>query len=152
VVGDGIERGRLEKAAGNPRLLWLGRRPYREVPAILRGARAALCPIEDPDGRSATGVAPLKLYEAMACGVPVIATDLPFQREIVIGEDAGYIVPPGDAPALAQAVASVAINPEEARRKGARGAAYAVAQASWAARAAEVSSRMSEHVGGTTGT
>lgn len=135
VAGDGIERGRLEAAAGHPRLRWLGRVPYEDVPALLRGALAALCMIEDPEGRSATGVAPLKLFEAMACGVPVVVSDLPYQAELVRGVGSGLVAPMADASALAQAVASLAADRAGAREMGRRGAEHVVQNASWAARA-----------------
>ncbi|MBL8589443.1 MAG: glycosyltransferase family 4 protein [Methylobacteriaceae bacterium] len=134
VVGDGVERARLEAAAGHPRLVWLGRRPYAEVPALLRGATAALCVIADPHGRSASGVAPLKLFEAMGCAAPVIVSDLPFQGELVRRIEAGLVVPPADPAALARAVAQFAGDPAEARRMGANGARHVADEASWARR------------------
>lgn len=138
VVGDGAERARLQAAAGHPRLLWLGRVPYPEVPALLRGALAALCVIEDPDGRSASGVAPLKLFEAMACGVPVVVSDMPCQAELVRAAGAGLVVPPAVPAALAAAIGRLAAAPGEAAAMGARGAAHARAEASWEQRARQV--------------
>jgi glycosyltransferase involved in cell wall biosynthesis len=142
VAGDGPERAALKAAAGDRRVVWLGRRPYEEVPALLRGALAGLCVIGDPAGRSASGVAPLKLYEAMACGLPVVASDLPFQRDLVERLGAGLVVPPGDAGALARAVASLAADPARARQHGARGAAFVRDHASWSARARDIAAIM----------
>jgi len=150
VVGDGIERARVEAAAQDgSTVLWLGRRSYEEVPELLRGAVAALCVIDDPDGRSATGVAPLKLFEALACGLPVIASDLPFQADIVRSHGLGIVVPAGSSVALASAVATLATRPEDARAMGRRGAAYARAHASWSARAGETCSIMARTLDGT---
>lgn len=141
VVGDGIERDRLARAQaeGMPGLVWFGRQPQEAVPAILRGALVALVPIESPDGRADTGVLPLKLYEAMACGLPLIASDLPGQADLVREEGAGWLVPPGDAGALARAVAAAAADPEAARRIGASNAEAARLRHGWRARAAVVS-------------
>jgi glycosyltransferase involved in cell wall biosynthesis len=138
IVGDGIERGKVEAATSDPRLLWLGRQPYEAIPALLRGALAALCVIEDQDGRSAAGVAPLKLFEAMACGVPVIASDLPFQAEIVRQANAGVVVPAGAADAIAETVAMLASDPTRALFLGAGGADYVTRAASWRQRSREV--------------
>ncbi|MCA0421535.1 MAG: glycosyltransferase family 4 protein [Proteobacteria bacterium] len=138
IVGDGIERDKVEQALADRRLLWLGRQPYDAVPAIVRGALASLCVIENQDGRSASGVAPLKLFEAMACGVPVIASDLPFQADLVRDADAGLIVPPAVAPAIASAVKSLADAPERARILGCNGAAYVAREASWHHRGQEI--------------
>ena len=138
IVGDGVERGKVERACADGRLLWLARQPYEAVPDILRGALAALCVIEDRDGRSASGVAPLKLYEAMACGVPVIASDLPFQADIVRSAQAGLVVPPAEAASVAAAVQRLAANPHEARAMGCNGAAYVAREASWRHRGRDI--------------
>jgi glycosyltransferase involved in cell wall biosynthesis len=135
VAGDGVERGKLEARHLHPRLTWLGRRPQAEVPPLLRGALGALCVISDPEGRSGTGVAPLKLFEAMATGVPVIVSDLPFQADLVRDQAAGLVVPPDDPGALARAVATLVAAPDAARAMGQRGASYAVEHASWRQRA-----------------
>jgi glycosyltransferase involved in cell wall biosynthesis len=139
IAGDGVERDMVRDAAlSNPRIMALGRVAYDDIPALLRGAFCALCVISDPDGRSATGVAPLKLFEAMACGVPVIVSDLPFQAELIRKIEAGIIVPVDDAEALALAVRHLAHAPEEASRMGERASAYVEAHGSWAARAKQV--------------
>lgn len=131
IVGDGIERSRIEAAKGDLNLVWLGRRAYGDIPPLLRGALAALCVIEDQDGRSASGVAPLKLFEAMACGVPVIASDLPFQAELVRQEHAGLVIPASAPGKLAAAVNQLAEDAQTARSMGANGADYVVREASW---------------------
>jgi glycosyltransferase involved in cell wall biosynthesis len=138
VIGDGPERPRLEAAARrNPALHVLGRLPYAEMPAIVAGALAGLVPITDPGGRSSTGVAPLKLFETLACSVPAIVSDLPGQAEFVRRVACGLVFPVGDAAALAAAVAQLAADPEEARAMGARGAAVVRESESWERRAAD---------------
>lgn len=137
VIGDGVEREKVSAAAGKARLVWLGRQPYEDIPRYLRGARGALCVIEDPEGRSATGVAPLKLFEAMACGVPVIVTDLPFQGDLVRNRKAGLVIPLADPAALAEAVGALLADPSAGKEMGMRGADYVREHASWQARAEE---------------
>jgi glycosyltransferase involved in cell wall biosynthesis len=58
---------------------------------------------------------PLSLVEAMAAGLPVVATDVPGHRDVVVHGETGMLVPPGDTGALAEAVASLVSDP--ARRK-----------------------------------
>lgn len=137
IVGDGPERELVKAALGTERVEWVGQQPYAAIPALLRGSLAALCVISDPEGRSATGVAPLKLFEAMACGVPVIVSDLPYQADIVRTENAGLVVPQDDPDALAAAVADLVLAPDRAARMGRAGNAYVRDHASWQARARE---------------
>ncbi|WP_449376105.1 glycosyltransferase family 4 protein [Bosea thiooxidans] len=138
IVGDGIERDKVENALSDPRLVWLGRQPYDAVPAILRGALAALCVIENQDGRSSSGVAPLKLFEAMACGIPVIASDLPFQADLVREAAAGTIVPPGNPRAIAAAVRTLSAATDKASELGSNGAGFVDREASWQQRGAQI--------------
>jgi glycosyltransferase involved in cell wall biosynthesis len=125
---------------------YLGPVPQGELPALVRGAMAALVPIADPGGRSSKGVLPLKLYEALACGTPAIVTDLPGQAELVRSGICGLVVPVDDPAALAAAVAGLAADPEWARRLGEAGAALVRAEHSWDARAADTARILHEAV------
>lgn len=148
VIGDGVERDAIRNAELGARVVWLGRRPQEEAAAYLRGALAALSITEDKTGHLGSGVAPLKLFEAMASGAPVIVSDLPFQKDLVESRQTGLVAPMGDAAAIARAVARLAADPAEARRLGANGAAYVAAEASWAARAREVDAAMTAALAG----
>ncbi|MBI3087370.1 MAG: glycosyltransferase family 4 protein [Candidatus Omnitrophica bacterium] len=102
MVGDGPTRGRIERAvqaAGLSQAVeFLGFRD--DVPAILREADAVVLPSHwEPFG--------LVILEAMAAGVPVVATAAGGVPEIVTDGETGLLVPPGDARAMAQAVARV---------------------------------------------
>jgi glycosyltransferase involved in cell wall biosynthesis len=63
---------------------------------------------------------PLKLFEAMASGRPVAASDLPSIREILTHEENALLVPPGDARALAAAIERLLREPALSRRLAAR--------------------------------
>jgi glycosyltransferase involved in cell wall biosynthesis len=148
IIGDGIERIAVKAAVDGQRICWLGRLPQPEAARWLRGAVAALCVIEDPQGRSATGVAPLKLFEAMASGTAVIASDLPFQADLIRSQAAGLVVPTADPAALARAVAMLATAPATASAMGARGAAYVREHASWRKRAQQTGDILAEAING----
>jgi glycosyltransferase involved in cell wall biosynthesis len=61
---------------------------------------------------------PGALLEAMACGVPVLATDCPSSpREILAGGEYGTLIPPSDPQALAEALAAVTGDLDAARRR-----------------------------------
>jgi len=137
IAGDGKERGRIEVATrADPRIHYLGTIPYAETPALVAGSLAALVPMADAP-RSRYGLSPLKLYEAMSCGVPVVASDLPGLGDTVRAHDCGIAIPAGDPGALARSVAQLASDPDWAHEMGTRGRDAAVALYSWDARAGQ---------------
>ena len=137
VAGDGIERELVTTAAReDPRIRWLGTIPYEDSASLVAGSLAALVPMADVP-RSRYGLSPLKLFEAMACGVPVVASDLPGLGDVVRQHDCGVTFRAGDADELAGAVGRLARDREEAREMGLRGRAAASAQYSWDARAGQ---------------
>jgi glycosyltransferase involved in cell wall biosynthesis len=80
---------------------------------------------------------PIKAFEAMAMGRPIVCTDLPSSREFLRHDENAWLVPPGDAGALAQALAQLLNDRSQAERLAAR--AYADAPAfSWDARARQL--------------
>jgi len=64
---------------------------------------------------------PNALLEAMALGRPVVTTSAGGSAEVVVDGDSGLVVQPGDANALANAVARVLADPALARTLGERG-------------------------------
>src|SRR5689334_14084624 len=88
------------------------------MPALLRSADAVVCvPWYEP-----FGIVPL---EAMACGVPVVASAVGGQIDSVVNGITGVHVPPRDPAALARALRSLLDDPERRRALGAAGAARA---------------------------
>jgi phosphatidylinositol alpha-mannosyltransferase len=89
------------------------------LPAFLAGADAF---VSTATGQESFG---LVLVEAMAAGVPVVATDIPGYREVIRDETDGLLVPPGDADAAAKALLRVLDEPSLAERLRAAGRARA---------------------------
>jgi glycosyltransferase involved in cell wall biosynthesis len=85
-------------------------------------------------GMTERHTSPLKIFEAMAAGRPIVASDLPSSREILRDGENALLVPPGDAGALAAALRRVLGDDGLARRLAAS-AWDEAPRYSWAARA-----------------
>ncbi|MCC6173798.1 MAG: glycosyltransferase family 4 protein [Chloroflexi bacterium] len=110
--------------------------PYGRVPSLLREANIALLPLPDePVARYFTS--PLKLFDYLAAGVPIVASDLPSLREILHHEQNALLAAPGDADAFAAAVQRLLDDPALARRLGEQARQDATSY-SWDARAARI--------------
>lgn len=122
-------------AARSSRLHWFGRVPYAEVGAVVARARAGLVPKNGRGDRQDTGLFPLKLFEILSCGVPVVVTDFPGQADFVREHECGIVVPPESPAALAEAVSALMTSPAVARAMGERGRTAIMTAHSWAHRA-----------------
>ena len=118
-------RDRAAEAGVADRVHFLGAVPHAELPAVLRAADLFLLTTEPPESFG------IVLIEAMACGLPAIATDYPGVRAVVDDGVTGVLVPRGDAAAVAGALAELAAAPERRAELGERGRAKAVAEWSW---------------------
>jgi glycosyltransferase involved in cell wall biosynthesis len=82
---------------------WLG--PRRDIAALLAGAHIACQPSTYREGL------PKSALEAMAAGKPLVATDVPGCREAVVDGQTGFLVPPRNPEALAQALQKLIADP-----------------------------------------
>jgi len=127
IIGDGPLRETLRErvaAAGlHGRVRLLGARTQAEVREALAAAAVFVLPSIDAGHGDMEG-APVSLMEAMAMGVPVVATRTGAVSELVEDGVSGLLLAPGDAAALARAVARLATEPALALRLGAGGAAH----------------------------
>jgi glycosyltransferase involved in cell wall biosynthesis len=122
LVGDGPDRSRLERQARGAglgeRVRFLGSLTRDQVAVRLRDADVAVVPsVPTRDGRR-EGI-PVALMEAAASGKPVVASRLSGIPEAIEDGAQGLLVPPGDAEALAGALAALAADPALRRRLGA---------------------------------
>jgi len=135
IAGQGDDRPRLERLAQalgvREAVQFLGFVPEEEKRRLLRRAWAVVFP-SPKEGWGISNV------EAAGCGTPALASDSPGLRESVRDGETGFLVPHGDARALADRMLALAAEPTLVTRLG-RGARAFAEQLSWerAARAAE---------------
>ncbi len=120
VVGDGSERPALEREAGelglSGKVHFIGVRD--DVPAVLKLMDVLVL-------SSLSEGSPNVLLEGMAAGVPVVAMSVGGVPEVVEDGVSGFLVDPGDAPGLSNAVLRLLNDSDRAREMGRKGRAIA---------------------------
>lgn len=91
---------RLQAMAGDPRVIAIG--PREDAPAVIGAADVFVMPSRRREGL------PRAVIEAMMQGVPAVVSDVGGMPELVEHGVSGLVVPPGEAPALAGALAELA--------------------------------------------
>ncbi len=106
---------------------FLGR---EKVAKILHRSKAGLVTLHPiPTYRQAL---PVKMFEYMSTGLPVIASDFPLWREIIEGNESGICVNPLDPKEIAEAIEFLIKNPKEAKRMGENGKRAVLSRYNWA--------------------
>jgi len=97
-----IERMK-EKYRTTANIVFIGHRSHREIPLWLRAADVVVIPNLQGQAISRLYTSPLKMFEYMASGTPIVASDLPSIRE-VLNDGNALLVRPGDPAALAAGI------------------------------------------------
>jgi glycosyltransferase involved in cell wall biosynthesis len=122
-LGGEFEPAELEQEAcqkpGWKRTDYVGWQNRRGLLDLLSRARVGVAPsLPTPNHMDAQ---PIKLFEYMIAGLPVVASNLPRQAEIVQEAQCGILVEPGQPKALAEAIQWLLEHPMEAQAMGNRG-------------------------------
>jgi glycosyltransferase involved in cell wall biosynthesis len=120
---------RLAAMNGWPRVDYRGFQPRPGVRRMLANARAGLAVFHPV--QSYIESQPVKIFEYMAAGLPVIAADFPRFREVVEGNGCGICVGPRDAAEIAAAIEWVFEHPAEAQEMGRRGRSLVLESFNW---------------------
>ncbi len=117
VAGDGPDRPALRDLSmdARSRVIMLGTVPHHDLPPYHAAADVFCSPAT---GRESFGIV---LVEAMAAGLPIVATDIPGYREVVHDGAEGILVPPRDPEAVAQAIGRILDDPASAEAFGVAG-------------------------------
>ena len=134
LLGYGPLRAALDRAAAGPgmddRVRVLDAVPPTELLDWVASADVVAMPIQ-PTTLNHRLTTPNKLLEAMAAGVPVVASDLPGMADIVRSTDCGVLCDPQDPAAVAAAIRAVLDAPDGGRAMGERALAAAHGEYNW---------------------
>lgn len=122
IVGEGVQRSALEaqieRLGLHQHVRLLGARPQAEVAGLLQHADLFVLASELAGKFGRRDVIANVVVEAMAAGLPVVATRIPGMEELVENGVSGYLVPPNSAEEIARAIAALAADPETRARFG----------------------------------
>jgi len=119
-VGDGPLRGELEALAGSlglrGRVRFHGALPEHRVTDLFDGADLFVLPSKIKQDGTMEGL-PVVLVEALACGVPAVATRMSGVPELIRDGDTGWLAEPGSAADLGRAIAEALADETETLRR-----------------------------------
>src|ERR1044071_10426309 len=99
MLADGRLRRRIKEVQGN-KVSLVGFKPHSEARLFQKAADVLVLPHSMKYLHSAYYTSPLKLFEYMAAGAPIVAAELPSIREVIKHGDNGWLVAPDDAGAV----------------------------------------------------
>jgi glycosyltransferase involved in cell wall biosynthesis len=119
----------LEKAAGWQRVDWYGLQDRTQIAELLGSVRLGLVVLHPEDNFVVSQ--PVKLFEYMAAGIPVVLSDFPLWRSMIEEEGCGLLVDPLDPAAIANAMTYLLTHDDEAKTMGQRGRAAVEKRFNW---------------------
>jgi glycosyltransferase involved in cell wall biosynthesis len=125
IVGEGGQRAELERLIAQrgvgDSVHLLGARPHAEVAELYKRADVFVLASELAGKSGRRDVIANVIVEAMAAGLPVVASHIPGVEELVEDGISGYLVPPNQDDALTAALGKLADTPEDRKRFGQAG-------------------------------
>ncbi len=109
VGGTKDEIAEIKKSAAYSNILLISHQPHYEIPLYLKAADVLVLPNKSGNAMSEKYTSPLKLFEYMASGRPIVASDLPSIRE-VLNENNAVLVEPNSPEKLAQGIEKIFID------------------------------------------
>jgi len=107
-----------EKLGITDQVVWKYQLSKPALQKIIQHALLSVAPLTECSRNIEQGCSPLKIFESMACGVPVVASDLPVVREIISHNVNGVLVRPGRPAEIAKAIRILLDYPEQRQQLG----------------------------------
>jgi glycosyltransferase involved in cell wall biosynthesis len=155
LVGDGPGFGRVKELAASlgvgERCVFTGRVVQEQAPAHLAACDVLVSPtLANKDGSRFFG-SPTKLFEYMAMGKAVVASDLDQLGQVLRHGATAWLTPPGDAAAVRQGLEALIDAPELRHRLGAAARAEVLAKYTWGEHVRRILAKLQERCPGVRG-
>ena len=123
-------------------VVFAGAQVYHEIPYFVACADMAIAPFDteqyEPLKRFGFYWSPLKIFESMAVGVPVITFDYDYLRKLIGGDERGIVVPAGSIAAMTRAILDLAGDADRRERLGRAASEFVAAEYTWETHAAQL--------------
>lgn len=110
-----------EKLGVSEKIIWKYQLPKEELNTWIRFARLSIAPMKETERNILQGFSPLKVFESMATGTAVLASDLPSVREIITDKENGRLVRPERPAELSRMIRFMLDYPEYTLELGKKG-------------------------------
>ena len=141
IVGDGYMRTRwIEETADkglSDAFRFTGQVPYKQVPDYMNAFTVCTAPFTRTRNEK-IGLSPMKLYDYLACGRPVVGSEIAGVGDFLEQSGGGLSVIPEDPTAFADAVVHMLDHPEEREQMGYNGREYVLTHNTWTQTAAKI--------------
>ncbi len=127
------------------RVVLTGTVPHQAVPFYLAAGDVIALPNSGKEEISRRYTSPLKMFEAMAAGRAIVASDIPSLGEVLVHDRNAWLVPPDDAHALAEGLRHV-LDDEDLRERLVEHAVEDVKPYDWGARGTLVAHFLRDHL------
>lgn len=129
-------------AAHDPKISFIPFQVHENIPLWLRAADVLVLPNTGKQKVSLYYTSPMKLFEYMASGKPIVASDIPSIREI-LDESTGFFAKADDPESFADSISFALSHSEDAKKRG-RKARQEVLQYTWENRAQKILQHIQE--------
>jgi glycosyltransferase involved in cell wall biosynthesis len=150
MVGTGEQFSVIQKKIPNSilgnRVILTGVKPYEEMPMWLRTADIAVLPLTAEKVKEQNGCFALKLWEYMAAGLPVVATDLSNTASSDLLSDKALLVTPDNPKAMGNAILRLIEDTELRKKLSIAGKSYVIIARSWQKAAKDTLDFMAERL------
>lgn len=148
IVGDGPMKRELmelaEKTGVSDEFRFTGIVPYEEVPKYINASDVCVAPFVRARNER-IGLSPLKIYEYLACGKPVVSSRIP-NLEFIEKQNVGTLVEPENSEDLAEAIIKLLKDEKIREDMGKNGREYVVKNHSWESVARKVATVCEEAI------